>query len=145
MFARLEEAVLCGGQAEGVLRGAEGVLHGEETIFGACGTPGDDVIDDVVDDDVIAFRAAAEAILAWAAALGVSIVPPLWPAPKVVGERDFLKKRLPEGRSLVSSFRENPPSLVGTDGAAASVVGVAVGVASGGEWSLMKERPYRSL
>lgn len=62
----------------------------------------------------------------------------------------FLKKKLPDGRSLVSSLRRNAPSLAVEEGASVEsggvgVVGVSVGVVSGGECSLMKLRPYFSL
>ncbi len=55
----------------------------------------------------------------------------------------LLKKRLPGGRLCISSFRENFPNLVGT--LESGEVGVALGVASGGAWSLMNARPYFSF
>lgn len=86
-------------------------------------------------------RAASEAILACAAAFGVGT--------GAGGEAAFLfKKRLPVGRSLVSSFRENFPNFMGaTLEADSDMVGASVGVVlgSGGEWNLMKDRPYFSF
>lgn len=73
-------------------------------------------------------RAAAEAILACAAALGVELH-------LAGGDVPFiLKNRLPDGSSLVSSFRENAPSFVGTTGLEVESDGVGVSsLDSGGE------------
>ena len=66
----------------------------------------------------------------------------------------LLKKRLPEGRSLVSSLSANAPSLAAAAGGGGVLggseeegeeAGEEAGSESGGEWSLRKLRPYFSL
>lgn len=91
----------------------------------------------------IVLSAAAVAILAFAAALGEGA--------KDV-EASFRKNKLPEGRSLVVSFRVKRPSLVGVVDSEVGVVLSAVVVgeevessAVGGEWSLIKDSPYFSF
>lgn len=58
----------------------------------------------------------------------------------------LLKKRLPGGRFLGSSLRENTPSLVGDTSEESGEVGVGTASSvSGGECNLTKERPYLSF
>ena len=93
--------------------------------------------------DWSALRAAAEAILAWAAALG-----------DVDTRTDFgcslRKKRLPDGRSLVDSRREKAPSFCGLLLLLLLAAGTGVGASpsceeSGGEWNLTNASPYFSV
>ena len=85
------------------------------------------------ESDWTVFRASVVATLACAATL-------MEADEEVVGW-SFLKKKVPEGKSFVSSLRENAPSLVG------SLEGEGSGTEEsvlGGEWRLMNERPYFS-
>ena len=90
-----------------------------------------------------AFNAAAVAILALAAALGDGA--------EDTFDVSLRKNKLPEGRSLVSSFRVKRPSLGGVveDVEAEleeEVVSVEAGSSLvGGEWSLTKDSPYFSF
>ena len=56
-------------------------------------------------------------------------------------EDSFLKNKLPEGRSAVSSLREKAPSFVGC----LEVSPEDVSSVPGGEWSFMNESPYCSF
>ena len=89
----------------------------------------------------VAFSAAAVAILALAAALGDGAGD--------VFDVSLRKNKLPEGRSLVSSFRVKRPSLGGVDEDEVGVVSVVeeeVGSSPvGGEWSFTNESPYFSF
>ena len=105
-------------------------------------------VEDPECDSPDALSAAVVAIRALAAALGDG----------VSFEGSLRKNKLPDGRSFVSSFRWNIPSLGGVvkeeEEEEVDIVGVASPVATveedesspvGGEWSFMKESPYFSF
>ena len=102
-----------------------------------------EVIEVVESDWSAAFNAAAVAILALAAALGDGA--------EDAFDVSLRKNKLPEGRSLVSSFRVKRPSLGGVvEDVEAELEDEVVSVEAGsslvgGEWSLMKDSPYFSF
>ena len=102
-----------------------------------------EMVEVVESDWSAAFNAAAVAILALAAALGDGA--------EDTFDVSLRKNKLPEGRSLVSSFRVKRPSLGGVIEDVEveleeEVVSVEAGSSLvGGEWSLTKDSPYFSF
>ena len=84
-------------------------------------------------------RAAAVAILARAAMVAAAIGDVL--------VSSLRKNRLPDGRSFVSSLRENPPIFIGCfpPSLTGSELVLPSAEESGGELNLTKERPYFSV